>query len=149
MDGSGPLGDPVESLARRLFAALAVITLSLGSGCAVYSSPNVNLAELRDEGRLGVTISTDEPTPKDLGRVGANARTWLFGSCDAATDQAITNLVKRAKARGATRVSELQFRGRWKHRLEPACRRNYGYAVLVLPLFFPFPTSVTVTGIAE
>lgn len=145
----GPLGDQIESLARALIAALAAITLFLGSGCAIYSSPNMNLAELRDKGRSGVTISTDEPGEKDLGRVRANARTWLFGSCDTAADQAITNLAEQARTRGAARVSELQFRGRWKHRPEPACRRNFGYAIFVLPLFLPFPTSVTVTGIAE
>jgi hypothetical protein len=149
MDGPGPLGDEIGSLDRIPVVALVAIALLLLSGCATYSSPNLNLAELRDEGRLGVTISTDEPAPKDLGRIRANARTWLFGSCDAATDQAITKLAERARARGATRVSELQFRGRWKHRPEPACRRNFGYAVFVLPLFLPFPTSVTVAGIAE
>ena len=149
MDGPGAARDPIKSIARRLFAALSAVTLCLSSGCAIYSSPNLNLAELRDEGRLGVAISTDDPGSQDLGRVRANARTWLFGSCDAATDQAISNLASRAKARGATRITELQFRGRWKHRPEPACRRNFTYALFVLPLFLPFPTSVTVAGIAE
>jgi len=145
----GSFGGPITPLPAKLVSALAGILLALGSGCASYSSPNVNLAELRDEGRHGVAITTEEPGPENLGRIRANARTWLFGSCDVAADQAITELAERARARGATRVSQLEFRGRWEHRAEPACRRNFTYAVFVLPLFLPFPTSVTVAGIAE
>ena len=145
----GARGDRIARLARVFVAVLATGTLSVVSGCAIYSSPNLNLGQLRDTGRDGVTISTDEPGEKHLGRVRANARTWLFGSCDGAADQAITHLAEQARARGATRVSQLEFRGRWEHRAEPACRRNFLYAIFVVPLFFPFPTSVTVAGIAE
>jgi hypothetical protein len=130
-------------------AQVAFLTLALGTACTTYSLVPVNLGELKEVGRSGVVITTDRPSSPNLGRVRGGGRTWLFGDCSDAAQRAIDELAAQARSRGSQRVTQFRFRGKWKWGREPVCRRNLTYAVLVFPLFFPFPASVTVSGVAE
>ena len=128
---------------------VVLLTLVTSTGCTIYSVVPVNLLELREEGRAGVTISTEKPSSSNLGRVRGSARTWLFGDCSKAAHQAIDRLATQAQTRGSNHVSQFRFRAKWRWGREPVCRRNLTYALLVVPLFLPFPASVTVSGVAE
>ena len=127
-----------------MFVASALI-----AGCTHYSAIPLNMVELRDEGREGFTISTEEAEGTDFGRVRGNGRTWLFGDCRPAAETAMSEMIQRARERGGTRIVDLKFRGKWAWKTAPLCRRNLTYVVFVLPLFVPWPAPVTVSGVAQ
>ena len=130
-------------------ALISFLAFAFATGCTTYSVVPVDLGELRDQGRSGVTISTEKPSSPNLGRVRGSARTWLFGDCTQAAQRAIDRLVVQAQNRGSQHITQFRFRAKWKWGREPVCRRNLTYALFVVPLFFPFPASVTVSGVAE
>jgi hypothetical protein len=130
----------------KLAAALGLATLcGVASGC-FYTRTSVNLREF---GARGVTLRpVDRKAPgiESYGRVRATQRTYLFGSCEAAADDALEKLLTNAGKLGANRVGNLHFRARWRSVREPVCRHNLNWAWLIVPIFLPVPTSVTVSG---
>jgi hypothetical protein len=100
--------------------------------------------------RFGDQLMMDDPAPsaRNLGRIKASARGWLFESCDPILERAIENLLRRTRDRGANRVARFRFRGHWTWIGEPVCRRNWSYLKLIVPAFLPVPTSATVGGVA-
>ena len=115
-------------------------------GCAVYDPIGIDLRALRDQGVHGVRIDFAESKAAHLGHIRIIERSWLFGSCTALGSEAIDELASEAVIRGADQVSELKFRGKWTWLKEPVCRRNFTWALLLLPLALPVPLSVEVSG---
>ena len=137
----------LEMTCRQILAVVAFVVCA--QGCTTYDTVPVNIRTLASEGRHGIPMSTAEASSRELGRVSATTRTWLFGSCEEAMEEALSTIAEATRARGGERLSRLRFRAKFNWTRDPVCRRNFTYAVLVLPLFLPFPTSVTVSGVPE
>ena len=148
------------AMRKRWSAAVALLSL-FAMGCTSYSIISIDLRQLQDVGRDGVSISMQGPddvvgrgarrqaVSETLGHVSGSARTWMFANCEAAAEAALSELAAQARARGSEHVTSLRFRSKWRWVREPVCRRNYTYALLLIPLFLPVPSSVTVSGVAE
>lgn|GEM_PF-4499891 len=121
------------------FACLA------STGC-FYTSGTVNFRDLEGRGLSLERLDERDESVRHYGRVRVAERTWLFGSCDDAAEDALEKLLAKARARGANRVLQTHFRGHWRWMQEPVCRRNLSYLLLVVPAFLPVPSSVTVYG---
>jgi hypothetical protein len=119
--------------------------LALTTGC-FYTSATVNLRDFEARGLSMAQLEKHDPTVHPYGRVRVAERTWAFGSFDELAERALTRLLAEAQARGANRVVHAHFRGHWRSMQEPVCRRNLGYLLLIVPVFLPVPTSVTVYG---
>ena len=135
-----------QSGSPRAFCVALLAVLS--TSCALYHPVGANFQQLRATGFGGVRIEFAESPHRELGRIRATERSWLFADCDAVGQRALEKLATYASLRGANLVSGLRFRGRWKWLQEPVCRQNFTWGVLVAPLFLPIPLSVTVTGYA-
>lgn len=110
----------------------------------MYWQGNVDLRRFGEE----LTIEPPAPSARNLGRIKASSRGWLFESCDPILERAIENLLARAHSRGANRIATFRYRGHWSWLEEPVCRRNWSYLKLIVPAFLPIPTSATVGGVA-
>jgi hypothetical protein len=132
-----------------LLAATCVFGAAISlSSCAIYEPITANFRDLRDSGIDGVRLDLAPSDHRDLGRVRVTERSFLFSACDEVGQRAIRNLAAQARSRGANVVSDVSFRGKWKWRKEPVCRRNFTWAVLIVPLFLPIPVTVDVIGYA-
>jgi hypothetical protein len=127
---------------------IALSLIVMASGGCFYTSGTVNLLELERQGLTLAKSDKKDPSLKNLGRVRASARSYLFGSCDATATRALEALLAKGRRTGANRVTGIRFRGHWYWMSEPVCRRNVNYVLLIVPAFLPVPTSVTVSGIA-
>src|SRR4030095_110142 len=116
-------------------------------GC-FYTHGTVNLLRFEERGLSFARADRADPSLKNLGRIRANARSYLFSSCDATAARALDELLDQARRTGATRVARVRFRGHWYWMSEAVCRRNVNYVWLIVPAFFPVPTSATVSGTA-
>jgi hypothetical protein len=135
--------DPVIP-ARTLLAALVLFG---ATGC-FYTHGNVNLLRHEDPVVTFEAHDRRDGALRNLGRVRATARGWLFEDCDAIAERAVARLATAGSARGGNRISGFRFRGHWTWISEPVCRRNLSYVLLIVPAFLPVPTSATVSGIA-
>ena len=129
----------------RARALLLAVFAGLWSGC-VYEHATVNLVDFDRRGVSLDRIRKRDVEGRSLGRTRASARSFLFGDCDALANRALDELLDNAQRTGGTGVAGVRFRGRWKWLSEPVCRRNFGYALLIFPAFFPVPMSATVSG---
>ncbi len=131
------------ALRLLLLAPLAALAL----GC-FYTHGTVNLLEFEERGLSLSRSDKSDPSLRNLGRVRATARSYLFSSCDGTARRALDELLDEARRTGANRVTGVRFRGHWYWMSEVVCRRNLNYAWLIVPAFLPVPTSATVSGIA-
>ena len=125
---------------------LGLVALCGVSSACFYTRTSVNLREFGERGVTLRPVDRKAPGIEPYGRVRATQRTYLFGSCEAAADGALEKLLVNAGKLGANRVGNLHFRARWRSIREPVCRHNVNWAWLIVPLFLPVPTSVTVSG---
>src|SRR5262245_50828159 len=124
------------AMSRRSSALHLLCSMSftlLGVSCAMYHPVAANFQQFRTTGVNGVRIDFAASPHKELGRITATERSWLFSSCDALGQGALEKLANSAALRGANLVSELRFRGRWKWLQEPVCRQNFTWGLLVVP----------------
>jgi hypothetical protein len=133
-------------MAGRLRLA-ALLLVALASAC-FYTTGTVNRLELEHQGLSATRADRSDGSLRNFGRVRAKARGYLFGSCDDVARRALDALLAKAHGTGANRVTSARFRGRWRWMTESVCRRNLNYLLLVVPAFFPVPTSVNVSGYA-
>ena len=130
----------------KLATALGLAALCGASAGCFYTRTSVNLREFGARGVSLRPVDRKAPGIESYGRVRARQRTYLFGSCEAAAEGALEKLLANAGKLGANRVGNLHFRARWRSVREPVCRHNVNWAWLVVPIFLPVPTSVTVSG---
>jgi hypothetical protein len=131
----------------RARSLLAISVLVGATGC-FYSHGNVNLLRHEDPVVRFEAHDRKDDALRNLGRVRATARGWLFEGCDAVAERAVARLAAAGSARGGNQISGFRFRGHWTWISEPVCRRNLSYVLLIVPAFLPVPTSATVSGIA-
>jgi hypothetical protein len=131
--------------AARLVLLLPLTMLALG---CFYTHGTVNLLRFEERGLSLTRADKSDPSLRNLGRVRATARSYLFSSCDVTAARALDELLDEARRTGANRVTRVRFRGHWYWMSEAVCRRNLNYVWLIVPAFFPVPTSATVSGIA-
>jgi hypothetical protein len=130
----------------KLTTVVGLAALAGASSGCFYTRTSVNLREFADRGVSLRPVDRKDPDVESFGRVRATARTHLFGSCEQAAHGALEKLLANAEKLGANRVGNLHFRARWRSIREPVCRHNLNWAWLVVPIFLPVPTSVTVSG---
>ncbi len=94
----------------------------LVSGCAYARASNVYSGhpELRS---VRLATGSRPPIPEALGMAYGSASG--SGDCGEVASQALANLLEEARAMGATRVEQAQFRVRYHWTERPVCRRAF------------------------
>lgn len=126
------------------FGILASLPM-LALACS-YHNARVDLRALEGSGIYVANTPRLSEGARSYGDLEINQRAFYFSSCSKTAEAALQRLHAEALARGGNLVTKVEFRQRKVWSTNPKCRRNFSWALLIVPMFLPVPESVRVRG---
>ena len=132
--------------ASRLGAWVATLPFAWFAVACSYPNARVDLRALESSGVYVANAPKLTEGARSYGEVEINQRAFYFSSCSQTAEAALQRLRREALARGGNLIAKVEFRHRKNWSTNPKCRRNFTWALLIVPMFLPVPESVRVRG---